>query len=82
MCNFTPADIQDFYVHTLGDEVKPTYQKTAETLQLANDWEGTKSPIPVAAAPAPKPQMTYQHDEPVAAKVFFYLICIIDTSLC
>ncbi|XP_065889304.1 disks large homolog 1-like isoform X2 [Dysidea avara] len=42
-------DIQDFYVHTLGDEYKPTYQKAAETLQLAGEWEGTKSPIPVAS---------------------------------
>ena len=50
MCLYDLVDIQEFYVHTLGDEYKPGYQKAAETLQLANQWEGPKAPIPVAAS--------------------------------
>ena len=43
------VDIQEFYVHTLGDEYKPGYQKTAETKQLANQWEGSNAPIPASS---------------------------------
>ena len=40
------VDIQEFYVHTLGDDYKPGYQKAEETLKLANQWEGSNPPIP------------------------------------
>jgi len=45
----------------LGDEYKPGYQKTAETLQLANQWEGSNPPIPVAPSQAvPQQQILVQ----------------------
>ena len=45
-------------MHTLGDEYKPGYQKTAETKQLANQWEGSNAPIPASsqAIQQPPPQ--------------------------
>ena len=52
-------------MHTLGDEYKPGYQKTAETMQLASQWEGPNAPIPVGALQAePKTQPpTFQQED-------------------
>lgn len=51
-------DIQEFYVHTLGDEYKPGYQKAAETNELATKWEGSNPPVPI------KPTVPQQQEKP------------------
>ena len=58
-------------MHTLGDEYKPGYQKTAETVQLANQWEGANPPIPASQAVHP-PAAPQQEDTRVKVDIVLY----------
>ena len=67
-CNLC-VDIQEFYVHTLGDEYKPGYQKTEETLKLANQWEGSNAPIPSVTVQNDQQKDPSEREEYVKATV-------------
>ena len=45
-----PADIQEFYVHTLDGSL-PESQKTSETRNYANKWE-KHAPVPAGQVPS------------------------------
>lgn len=83
LCHHDCVDIQEFYVHTLGDEYKPGYQKTVETLQLANQWEGYNAPIPANAPQDVKEQQPplQQEDNTTKVTVSDYLSFILNHSL-